>query len=206
MSNHLSEPGSDYQSALSSSLLVRVRARDPDAWRRLVAIYSPIAYRWCRRAELQPDDAMETVQEVFKSVVSSVEAFRRDRPGDTFHGWLRTITRNKIRDFFRGQHRRPAALGGSDAQRRFVELPDDSSLDEAVDGEDAVSQVVVSALRVVRSEFEEKTWEACWRTTVEGQSPADVANVLGMTVGAVYKAKSRVLARLRAELDGLAPL
>jgi RNA polymerase sigma-70 factor (ECF subfamily) len=191
------------QSSLSSSLLVRVRNHDAEAWRRLVSIYSPLVYRWCRRSHLKPDEAMDVVQEVFRAVLIAIGQFRRDRQGDTFQGWLRTVTRNKTRDFFRSAARRPAALGGTDAQRRLEEIADDSDEDAAGSVSDDKREVLVHALEQVRAEFEEKTWKACWQTAVEGETPRDVAKALAMTLGAVYKAKSRVLARLRIELDGL---
>jgi RNA polymerase sigma-70 factor, ECF subfamily len=56
-------------------------------------------------------------------------------------------------------------------------------------------------MELVRGEFEERTWLAFWRVTAEEKPPAVVAEELGMTLQAVYKAKSRVLCRLRQELD-----
>ena len=59
-------------------------------------------------------------------------------------------------------------------------------------------------LDLVRVEFENRTWEAFWRIVVDGQSPAEVAADLDLSVMAVYKAKSRVLRRFREQLQGLA--
>jgi RNA polymerase sigma-70 factor (ECF subfamily) len=190
-------------SSLSSSLLERVRQHDTEAWRRLVAIYSPLVYRWCRRSKLQPSDAMDVLQEVFRAVATAIGSFRRDRAGDSFGGWLRTITRNKLRDYFRSRARQPQAAGGSEAQKRLEEAAafDSADLPESAADSDGV---VHRAVEAVRAEFEPKTWSAFWRTTVDDESAADVAESLQMTLGAVYKAKSRVLARLRAELEGLA--
>jgi RNA polymerase sigma-70 factor (ECF subfamily) len=56
----------------------------------------------------------------------------------------------------------------------------------------------------VRAETADASWQAFWRTAVECQAAQDVGRSLRMSVGAVYTAKSRVLARLRAvvaELD-----
>jgi RNA polymerase sigma-70 factor, ECF subfamily len=189
-------------SSLTSSLLVRVRSRNAEAWQRLVLIYSPVVYRWCRQWRLEPDEAMDVVQDVFRTVVMAIEGFRRDRAGDSFRGWLRTITRSKVQDFFRAAGRRPTAIGGSDAQRRFAEVVFEQG-DDADEAANDTALIVRRALEMVRVEFEDRTWTACWRTTVDGESAADVANAMNMSVGAVYKAKSRVLARLRAELEEL---
>src|SRR6266853_6310705 len=80
-----------------SSLLIRVRTKSPLAWERLVALYGQLIYRWCRQAGLQPADAEDLGQEVLETVNRTINAYRHDRPEDTFRGWLRTITQNKIR-------------------------------------------------------------------------------------------------------------
>jgi RNA polymerase sigma-70 factor (ECF subfamily) len=189
----------DQPSSTSLSLLERVRAQDQEAWRRLVQLYGPLVYQWCRRWELQPDDVADIFQEVFQAVAAQIGGFRRDRPGDTFRGWLWGITRHKIGDHFRRQGRDPSAAGGSSAQQRMLELPqppdDDSS--------PPVDHVVQQALAGIRPEFEERTWQMFWRATVDGQAPKDIAAEFGVSPDAVRMAKSRVLRRLRQELAEL---
>ena len=198
-------PDSSDPSSISSTLLDRVRARRPEAWERLVDLYGPVVYRWCRQSALGPEDAADLVQEVFTAVATHVGEFRRDRPGDSFGARLRTITRNKIRDHYRPRHGKPEARGGTDAQQQLAEIgepPEPPELSDASDnGLDAWLSRRVLAL--VRAEFEDRTWQAFRRTAVEGQAPAHVAEDLGMSVQAVYQAKSRVLRRLRQELDEL---
>jgi len=192
-------------SSISSTLLDRVRARRPDAWERLVDLYGPVVYRWCRQSGLGPEDAADLVQEVFTAVATHVGGFRRDRPSDSFGAWLRTITRNKIRDHYRRRQGKPQAQGGTEAHEQLAQIgepPEPSDPSTATDnGLDA--WLSRRGLELVRAEFEDRTWEAFRRTAVEGQSPAHVAEDLGMTVPAVYQAKSRVLRRLRQELDEL---
>ena len=184
----------------SPSLLDRIRAADPAAWKRLVDLYGPLVYGWCLRAGLQPADAADVGQEVFLAVAGAIHRFRRDRPGDTFRGWLYTIARNKLRD-----HGPPAAatgLGGDDGAQRMARLPAPGNT--APDAEpppdpDGDRLLFRRAVELVRGEFEPQTWAAFWATAVEDRSPADVAAALGTTPNAVYLAKSRVLHRLRAE-------
>src|SRR5436853_6854235 len=78
------------------SLLQKVRGRDQQAWNQLVDLYGPMVYDWCLRAGLQPADAADVGQDVFMPVARAIGEFRRDRPGDSFRGWLYTITRRKI--------------------------------------------------------------------------------------------------------------
>ena len=83
----------------SLTLLDRVRSRDQDAWQKLLHLYSPLVDRWCGYQGVRGEDLEDVRQEIFQSVASDLPRFRRDRPGDTFRGWLRVITRHKILDF-----------------------------------------------------------------------------------------------------------
>ena len=74
---------------------------------------------------------------------------------------------------------------------------------EACWEEEYRQHLVSQALRLMRTDFEEKTWKACWETAAVGRSAIDVAAELGVSVGAVYAAKFRVLNRLRREMQGL---
>ncbi len=173
------------------------------AWRRLVDLYSPLTFAWCRRCGVGEEDANDVVQEVFVKVATKLSSFRRERPGDTFRGWLRVIARNEIRMHFRRKSAKEEAAGGSTANLRIQEIADEA-LDES---EDVVSeeeaQLYHRALRLIRSDFEERTWRAFIQTTIDGRSTADVAAELQITAGAVRQAKYKVLRRLRAEFGDL---
>jgi RNA polymerase sigma-70 factor (ECF subfamily) len=188
------------------SLIEQVRAGDSGAWERLVHLYSPLVYGWARRADLQAADAADVMQEVFRAVLTGIAGFRRDRPGDRFRSWLWGITHNKLADFWRQRASQPAVAGGSDAQERLAQLAAEEEASSF--GQQPSAQtlgVFRRAVRLLRSEFEERSWRAFWRVVVEGQRPADVAAELGLTVNAVYVAKSRILHRLRQELGDLEP-
>jgi RNA polymerase sigma-70 factor (ECF subfamily) len=184
----------------SLTLLERVRGRDEEAWRRLLHLYGPLVDRWCGHQGVRGDDLEDVRQEVFRAVLTGLEGFRRDRPGDTFRGWLRVVTRRRVLDHFRLRQDRPAAQGGTDARRLLEQaasqdLPDDTDED--------LRELYRRALDLVRGEFEPQTWSAFWRCVIEGQSPAEIAADLGVTPAAVRKAKSRVLFRLRQEIGDL---
>ena len=188
----------------SVSLVARVQGNDADAWDRMVRLYSPLVYTWCRQHGLPSHDASDVLQEVFRAVHRTVGKFRREKKSDSFRGWLWTITRNKVRDHFRALANRPRPAGGTDAQMRFAELPEEEpATDVSLAASDGKGSPFYGALELVRAEFEDKTWQAFWRVTVEEKTTADVAEALGMSVNAVRLAKSRVLRRLRTELEGL---
>lgn len=189
----------------STTLLQRLRAREQDAWQRLLHLYAPLVAYWCKPWGVRGPDAEDIVQEVFQAVAAGLDNFRHERAGDTFRGWLRSITRHKVLDYLRRQQHQPAAQGGTDAQRRLQQVADlETSLpDDSDDPADEMTRLYHRALELVRSEFEERTWQAFWRAAVESQAPADIATDLGMTAAAVRKAKSRVLRRLREEIGDL---
>ena len=184
--------------ATSLSMLDRVQSNDAEAWRRLVHLYSPLIYSWCRRAGLKDADAADLMQEVWRSVAGHIGRFEKGA-GGSFRGWLWTITRNKLRDYFRSNQGKPEAVGGSEARERFQEVPEDEPSDSTPDSQSMLHR----SLEMIRGDFEEHTWKAFWRTTVEGATAADVARELGMEIDAVYQAKSRVLRRLRDEMKDL---
>jgi len=197
------DAGRSSSTATQRSLLDRARARDPAAWERMVALYAPLVLSWCRAWGLRGEDAADVFQEVFQAVAAHLAGFRRDRTGDTFRGWLRTITRNKVHDLYRRREREPAGIGGSEARALLAQMPEAEPTAESGPGEPAEGELLHRALELIRGDFEPRTWEAFWQTAVEGRATADVAADLGMTPGAVRVAKSRVLHRLRTDLGEL---
>lgn len=196
--------GSERSSATSRSLLDRVRADDAAAWDRLVGLYAPLVFYWCRRADLQEQDAADVLQEVFLAVAIHLSGFHKDRPGDTFRGWLRVITQHKILDLFRRRQREPDGVGGSVAADRLADMPAPiGPQEQSAADHRAERSLLFRSLDFLRGEFEPKTWQAFWKTVVDDRCAKDVAEELGMSPGAVRVCKSRVLQRLRQELGDL---
>lgn len=160
-------------------------------------LYAPLIYHWSLKTGLSGDDAADCVQDVLALLVHKLPTFTYD-PNKSFRAWLRTVTLNKCRDALRkgatiGQAAGP--LGPEDAQS-----PDDVAL---FTDRDYQLFVVQRALEVMQAEFESTTWRACWCQVIEEKPAAQVARELNLSENAVYLAKSRVLRRLRDELDGL---
>ncbi len=200
------KPSAVIPDTTSTSLLRKVKAQEAEAWERFVDMYGPLVYRWCRVSSLQADDAGDVSQEVFATVAAKVSTFRRDGNGDSFRGWLWTITRNKIRDHFRRLQRQAQAQGGSRMQQLLAQVPDDILSETTVTKPpcDEDSSPEHRAMELVRAGVEDRTWQAFWRVVVDGQAAADVADALGVSVQAVYDAKYRICRRIRQELRELA--
>jgi RNA polymerase sigma-70 factor (ECF subfamily) len=194
-------PLSDSRSA-STGLIQGLKAHDEEAWQRLLDLYVPLVFSWCRRSGLQAQDAADVVQDVFQGVLRGIAQFRYSRSTDTFRGWLRTIAHNKIRDHFRAEKGRPSAAGGSSAHQRFMEVAAD--MPESTAEQCPLSALLHRGLERIRAEFEDHTWQAFWLTTVGSLASTEVAQRLDMSPGAVRQAKYKVLRRLRLELGDAA--
>ncbi|MFW6114341.1 MAG: RNA polymerase sigma factor [bacterium] len=196
MTDHAYEVGST-----SESLIGRLKSQEEDAWERFVDLYGPMIYFWCRYCRVSPDDAADLSQEVFRSVVTGVDNFRYQRDGDTFRGWLWTITRNTVRDAARGGQLSAEGQGGTDMQLFLQQIAENEAESGSVSSEvPGVSLLVRRALEAIRGDFNEQTWNAFRLTVFEGCSSSVAAQELGMNANAVRKAKARVLLRLREEL------
>jgi len=174
------------------------------AWERMTQLYTPLVTHWSQSAKLQEADVADVVQEVFQAVAKDVHQFRTGDGMPPFRGWLYGITRHKICDHFRRRETQPPGQGGSNSQAQWAELPEsESSEDSEAEAITSPDSIAFRALQLIKTDFQDATWRAFWRSTIDEQKPVDVANELGLSVGAVYTAKSRVLAHLRSEFAGL---
>jgi RNA polymerase sigma-70 factor (ECF subfamily) len=181
-----------------ASLLERLRVPGQDgAWNRFVRLFTPLIYGVARRAGLQSDDARDLVQDVLLLLARKMPEFHYDRT-KSFRGWLRTVTINKVRE----RARRKGATARQAEERDLSQLEDlaDGSLLEETEYQQMLAN---RALELMRAEFTPTTWQACWEHVVSGRTAAEVGAELGISEGAVYVAKCRVLKRLREELEGL---
>ncbi len=188
--------------ATRASLLVRLRdGQDADAWREFVRLYAPVVYGYARKRGLQDADAADLMQDVLRSVAGAAARLDYDPRRGTFRGWLFTVTRNKLFNFLDARRRQVRGSGDSGAQERLEEhAAPDGRTDEIWDRE-YERRLFHWAANEVREEFAEATWQAFWLTAVEAQPARDVGRRLAMSPGAVYVAKSRVLARLREKIQ-----
>jgi RNA polymerase sigma-70 factor (ECF subfamily) len=188
----------------SASFLERLRDQPDEAsWQRLVAMYTPLIHGWLRRQAALAADADDLCQEVLTVVVRRLPDFHHNQRRGAFRHWLRSITINCVRDFWRARRSRPVATGDSDVAGMLDQLADPDSGVSRLWDEEHDRFVTRRLLEQIKPEFKPNTWAAFERVALEGASPDTVAAELGMTVNAVFIAKSRVLSRLRQEGKGL---
>jgi RNA polymerase sigma factor (sigma-70 family) len=184
-----------------ASLLARLGdARDGDAWERFVDLYAPPVYAFARRQGLQDADAADLTQDVLRSVSG---AFRRgafDARLGSFRSWLFTVVRNRLRDVMTSPKRRERGTGDTGA---LGEVPSAASDPADLWEQECQRQLFAWAAEQVRPRFQPASWQAFWRTAVEGARGADAAKELGLSVAAVYLAKGRVMAAIKEQIQAV---
>ena len=186
-----------------ASLILRLRdPADAGAWREFVTLYEPLVYELACRKGLQDADARDLCQEVFLAVARAVHRWDPDPARGTFRGWLSRIARNLLVNFLTRQ-REPRGSGATSVQDLLEAQPSTDLSATALFEAEYRRRVFRWAADEIRGEFTPPTWQAFWLTAVGGRIPKEVASELGLTVGAVYIARSRVLARLRRRIEEL---
>lgn len=180
-----------------TSLLLRLRdMHDQPAWDQFVGLYAPLVYAFARRRGLQDADAADIAQDVLTSVAQQMRQWQYAPERGSFRGWLFTIARNRLKNWFASSARRTDGAGGDDNLEIMNSRPEHEPAAADWDA-DYARHVFHWAAAIVRGQVEEQTWQAFEMTAVDGRSGADVAATLGMTVGSIYLARSRVMSRLR---------
>jgi RNA polymerase sigma factor (sigma-70 family) len=184
------------------SLLLRLRDPGDDrAWVEFVDLYAPLIRRVALRGGLQDADAADLEQEVFRTVAGAINRYDPDPARGSFRGWLLRIARNLLLNLLAARRRHPPVGGGTDMVALLEALPDPAADDSTVFEAEYRRRTFEWAADQVRDDFRPATWQAFWRTAVDGHEPSTVAADVGLSVGAVYVARSRVLARIRAKVE-----
>jgi RNA polymerase sigma-70 factor (ECF subfamily) len=185
------------------SLLLRAQTGEENAWKDLTDLYGPLIVGWLKRQRVATRDIDDLSQEILLSVVKYLPSFEHSgRPG-AFRSWLRTIVCSRTIDYWRAIDAGTHASDAGDATAALQQVEDPhSDLNRRWD-EEHDRYVLGCLLDLVEEEFEPATLQAFRRLTLDGASGAEAAEELGLTVPAVYMAKSRVLKRIRQEAEGL---
>ena len=184
-----------------ASLLIRLRdAQDEDAWSQFADIYGPMIFSFGRRSGMQETDAADLVQEVMSEVSKSIARFQYDPQSGRFRSWLYRIAKRTAGRLRQKHARQPTGTGDSAMLNALHQLPDAHNELEDFWNQQYQRQLLDWAASRIRDQFQSSTWQAFWRTAVEGQPPQAVAADLGLSVGSVYVAKNRVMKRLTEKI------
>lgn len=188
--------GASDANATPASLLHRLRQpADRRAWDEFAELYVPVLFQWARAIGLQDADAADLVQDVFAHLMTRLPVFDYDRDG-SFRGWLRTVLVNRRREQLR--RRRPTGLDDV----ALANLADSEVADPFASG--VYRQALLrQALGRLKGTVSDLHWRAFEAVALDGRPAPAVARELGLSLNAVYVAKSRMLQTLREELAGL---
>ena len=185
-----------------SSLIVRLRdPRDELAWFDFIEIYRPLIYDFARQRGVQDADALDLAQDVFRAVARAIERYDPDPALGTFRGWLFRITNNLIINLLAAQRRHPRGTGDTGLQRLLEEQPEATEDESALFETEYRRRLLAWAAERVRGCFSNVAWQAFWLTGVEGRPAKEAAQSLGMSIGTVYQYKSRIVTRIRREIE-----
>jgi len=182
-----------------------MRLRDPAdhrSWDEFLTLYGPLILRYVRRFDVNRDDALELVQETLKIVFQQIGKFDYDPDKGTFRSWLYTVTKHRTFRFLRERQREPVGRGGTTNVQVLHQQGDDHCRMDDIWEQEWRQNALQAAMRQVRPQVEEATWESFRLAALEGVPSQEVADRLGLTVGQVYVNKSRVLKRLREAVEG----
>ena len=185
-----------------ASLLVQLRdGGNHAAWQEFAKLYGPVIYGFAQawaagRRRGRPDARRHAF-----GLQSNCSARLQSQPGNFPRLVVHDHAQQSLQ-FFLGARVHPQASGDTTTNRLLDTQPDHS------DGADAWEteyqrRLAALAMERVKSEFQENTWRAFWLTAVEGIAVADVARQISISPGAIYVAKSRVLARLKEEVEAM---
>lgn len=184
-----------------NSLILRLRnTDDAAAWQEFLEIYHPLIFRLARKCGLQEADALDTTQEVLTRIAKAVNRWEPGEEKGSFRGWLGRITRNLVIDFMRSKKRIPLTGNESSIGRMIESNPVIDETDQVYQLEQQ-KQIFLWAAESIENTFQPKSWKAFWMTTVEQKTIDDVSKELNMTRGAIYVARSRVMAKLKKQVQ-----
>lgn len=186
----------------SPSLILRLRNRDDlDAWQQFAEIYQPLVFRLAVQRGFQHSDASDIAQEVLLRVAGAIDRFVPAPERGSFRAWLNRIARNFMITFLQKQQRQPVACGQDSVADLMAVVPDSHDLTSEEFDHELARQVFAWAAKKVEAGCQPSTWQAFWRTTVNDEDAAIVAEQLNVSVGAVYVARSRIIQRLKREVQ-----
>lgn len=193
-----------YTESTSTELLRRVVSRDDQAWCTFFELYQGLIISRCRSLGVHPSDYADIVQNVLQRVHRAIPGFRRDKEGQSLRRWLRTITRNVISDYFNSLPQEKCGYSMSELARLVSAFDEHNVVDAPTELSDSdLLMELRPILELVKLDYEPRTWDAFWRTSVDGEETADVCTDLGMLPGTVRQARHKILKRLRKELIDL---
>jgi RNA polymerase sigma-70 factor (ECF subfamily) len=175
----------------------------PEAWGRLIALYTPFIRGWLRRRGLSHADAADLTQDVMVTLVRELPRFEHNGRTGAFRHWLRQVTRNRLLHHLRTQAARPVVAGDGGFDRLLDQLRDGHGEVGRQWEQEHAAYVVGRAWEVVGPGLPRREQQAFVRVIWGQAAVAEVARELGVRPNLVSVWKCRILGRLRREIGDL---
>lgn len=194
----------------STSLLVRLKNGESEAWDAFMELYTPLIRHWCRKAKkLNRPDRQDILQQVLEKVCKSIGKFDRTKEGRFFRAWLRKITENCIIDHLKERKKKKdISQLYSDTGRIKGPIRPPEPTPEAIVFEltEEPSEKIVllrQILKTIRGDFSEKSWDI-FNLLVNAEKPSsEVAAQMGLKPDSVRRTRARILQRIYKEYEKL---
>ena len=178
-----------------SSLIQRLKATiNGESWEEFFHTYWELIYNVARRAGLSEADAQDIVQETILKVHNSLDRFEYNRKRGTFKGWLRTVTRSRLNDFFKKQQRRPALnqpLEETADELQNLRDPEGPEIEKIWD-EEWNRNLIQAALSRTKKLSSPKQFQIFKCHYIDEWTVRETCRTLGVNAAQVYMAKQRV--------------
>lgn len=176
------------------SLILSLRGGQGACWQVLDRLYRPLVIAWLRGSSVPESDVEDVAQEVMLVVMRRIGDFDHNGRRGAFRKWLKSIAWNAARS---AQRRGPKQAGSS----LVDDLHDAGAEVDARIEREHVHHLLMVLMHDVAGDFEPQTLEAFRLHVLEGLTPTETAERLGISTRAVYIAKSRLMRRLREAAD-----
>ena len=155
------------------------------------------------RKGVQQADADDLAQEVFRTVAGVIEQWDPNPARGSFRAWLSRIARNLIVNLLAARSRQTASFGTGGTE--MVEILEAQPARRAQTPPCSTSSIVAGSLPprpiVPACIFRKPPGRPSGTPASRARTSTAVAAELGLTTRALYVARSRVMARLRHEID-----
>jgi RNA polymerase sigma-70 factor (ECF subfamily) len=189
--------------ATSTHMLLGLKDRDNgDVWSQFCTRYQPLILSFARKVGLHEQDVQDVAQEALLAFASSFQQGKYDRDKGQLRQWLLGIAHHKIRDLQRSRGREFAMGKNTENTGLLSAIPDDRTMSDLWEAE-WQRAIIRQCMDQIRKEFEPATLRAFELFVIEEQPAEEVGRQLGMTANAVFKAKRRILTRIREDFEYL---
>lgn len=187
------------------SLLVRIKdSGDEQAWEEFNKVYQPLLFGYFMKHNLQPADAEDLSQDVMRTIIKNIENFEYDPKKGSFRAWLKAVSRNKAINFLKHSGRKSQGSGRTTIIQFVENQPSEETEEDFEWDKEYRKRLFEWASEFVKKEVSTQTWQAFWMSSIEEKSGEEISETLGLSPGAVYSAKCRVLARLKKRIEYIA--